>query len=191
MTVARSLAEFLTQVSYADLPPQTVDHAAMLIASTIASAALGSGIASATIMRALARERGGRPEASIWFDPGPRLPVADAAQVNAVMSDAAASDDSDLRNIVHAGTTLVSTALAMAERTDASGQDVLAAIVLGYEASGRIGEAITPGFRNKGFHGCLVAIFAGAVATGRLLKRASSKRARGSLKSMAARTARA
>jgi 2-methylcitrate dehydratase PrpD len=56
------------------------------------------------------------------------------------MSDAAASDDSDLRNIVHAGTTLVSTSLAIAERTGASGQDVLAAIVLGYEASGRIGS---------------------------------------------------
>jgi 2-methylcitrate dehydratase PrpD len=170
MTVARSLAEFLTQVSYVDLPPQTVDHAAMLIASTIASAALGSGIASSTIIRALARERGGTPEASIWFDSGPKLPVADAAQVNAVMSDAAASDDSDLRNIVHAGTTLVSTSLAMAERIGASGQDVLAAIVLGYEASGRIGEAITPGFRTQGFHGCLVAIFGGAVATGRLLE---------------------
>src|SRR5262245_7046405 len=169
MTVARSLATFLTQVSYAELPPQTVEHAAMLIASTIASAAMGSGIASSTIMRALAMERGGTPEASIWFDPGPKLPVADAAQVNAIMSDAAASDDSDLRNIVHAGTTLASTSLAVAERTGASGQDVLAAIVLGYEASGRIGEAITPGFRQRGFHGCLVAIFAGAVATGRLL----------------------
>jgi 2-methylcitrate dehydratase PrpD len=169
MTVARSLAEFLTQVSYADLPPQTVDHAAMLIASTIASAALGSGIVSSTIIRALAREHGGMPDASIWFDSGPKLPVADAAQVNAVMSDAAASDDSDLRNIVHAGTTLVSTSLAMAERMGASGQDVLAAIVLGYEASGRIGEAITPKFRTQGFHGCLVAIFGGAVATSRLL----------------------
>src|SRR5262249_50867039 len=164
MTVARSLAEFLKQVSYDDLPPQTVEHAAMLIASTIASAAMGSGIASSTIMRALARERGGTPEASIWFDPGPKLPVADAAQVNAIMSDAAASDDSDLRNIVHAGTSLAS-----AERTGASGQDVLAAIVLGYEASGRIGAAITPAFRQRGFHGCLVAIFGGAVATARLL----------------------
>src|SRR5919109_1762008 len=170
MTVARTLAEFLTQVSYADLPPQAVDHAAMLIASTIASAALGSGIASSTVIRALARERGGTPEASIWFDTGPKLPVADAAQVNAVMSDAAASDDSDLRNIVHAGTTLVATALATAERTGANGQDVLAAIVLGYEASGRIGEAITPGFRARGFHGCLVAIFGGAVAGARLLQ---------------------
>jgi 2-methylcitrate dehydratase PrpD len=169
MTVARSLAEFLTQVAYVDLPEQTVDHAAMLIASTIASAALGSGITSSTIIRALARERGGVPDASIWFDTGPKLPVSDAAQVNAVMSDAAASDDSDLRNIVHAGTTLVATSLATAERTGANGRDVLAAIVLGYEAAGRIGEAITPGFRHKGFHGCLVAIFGGAVATGRLL----------------------
>src|SRR5262249_28625739 len=169
MTVARSLAEFLKQVSYDDLPPQTVEHAAMLIASTIASAAMGSGIASSTIIRALAREHGGTPEASIWFDPGPKLPVAEAARVNAVMSDAAASDDSDLRNIVHTGTTLVSTALAMAERTGASGQEVLAAIVLGYETAGRIGEAVTPGLRNQGFHGCIVAIFGGAVATGRLL----------------------
>lgn len=169
MTIAHSLAEFLTQVSSVDLPPQTVEHAAMLIASTIASAALGSEIASATIIRALAREHGGTPEASIWFDPGPKLPVADAARVNAVMSDAAASDDSDLRNIVHTGTTLVSTSLALAERTGASGQEVLAAIVLGYEAAGRIGEAITPNFRHRGFHGCIVAIFGGAVATGRLL----------------------
>jgi 2-methylcitrate dehydratase PrpD len=141
----------------------------MLIASTIASAAMGSGIGSSTIIRALTREHGGTPEAAIWFDSGPRLPAADAARVNAVMSDAAASDDSDLRNIVHTGTTLTATSLAMAERTGASGQEVLAAMVLGYEAAGRIGEAITPGFRNQGFHGCLVAIFGGAVATGRLL----------------------
>lgn len=169
MSVARTLATFLGNVAYADLPPQTIEHAAMLIASTLASAAWGSGIDSARIMRDLARERGGKPEASLWFDAGPQLPVAEAAQVNAVMSDAAASDDSDLRNIVHAGTTLVSTSLALAERTGASGQDVLAAIVLGYEAAGRIGEAVTPGLRQRGFHGCVVAIFGGAVAAGRLL----------------------
>jgi 2-methylcitrate dehydratase PrpD len=170
MTIAGELAEFLTRVGPADIPPQAVDHAAMLIASTLASAALGAGIESSIIIRELARERGGIAEASLWFDAGPKLPVAEAAQVNAVMSDAAASDDSDLRNIVHAGTTLVATALAMAERNAASGEEVLAAIVLGYEAAGRIGEAITPGFRSRGFHGCLAAIFGGAAAAGRLLR---------------------
>ena len=169
MTVARELAEFLTRTSPADLPQQAVEHAAMLIASTLASAALGTGLESSGIIRDLARERGGRPDASLWFHPGPKLPMADAAQVNAAASDAAASDDSDLRNIVHAGTTLVATALAVGERTGAGGEEALAAIVLGYEAAGRIGEAITPGFRSRGFHGCLVAIFAGAVAAGRLL----------------------
>ncbi len=170
MTVARDLAEFLTQTSSADLPPQAVEHAAMLIASTLASAAMGAGLESSAIIRDLARERGGTAEASVWFDPRPKLPASDAARVNAVMSDAAASDDSDLRNIVHAGTTLVATALAIAERTGARGEEVLTAIVLGYEAAGRIGEAITPGFRARGFHGCLVAIFAGATAAGRLLQ---------------------
>ena len=170
MSIARDLATFLTGVSQDDLPPQALEHAAMLISSTLASAAGGSEIASSSIIHALAKDRGGRPEASIWFDSGPKLPVGDAAQVNAVMSDAAASDDSDLRNIVHAGTTLVSTSLAIAERTGSSGQDVLAAIVLGYEASGRIGEVITPTFQTRGFHGCLVAIFGGAVAAARLLR---------------------
>jgi 2-methylcitrate dehydratase PrpD len=169
MTVARTLAEFLSRTADPDLPAQTIDHATMMIASTIASAACGAGLASAGIIRDLARQRGGTPEASIWFDAGPKLPLADAARVNAVMSDAAASDDSDLRNIMHAGTPLVSTALATAERTGASGRAVLAAIVLGYEAAGRIGAAVTPGFRSQGFHGCLVAIFGGAVASARLL----------------------
>jgi 2-methylcitrate dehydratase PrpD len=169
MTVAGELAEFLTCTTPADLPPQAVEHAAMLIASTLASAALGTGLDSSRIIRDLARERGGRADAALWFNPGPKLPMADAAQVNAVASDAAASDDSDLRNIVHAGTTLAATTLAVAERSGAGGEAVLAAIVLGYEAAGRIGEAITPGFRTRGFHGCLVAIFAGAVAAGRLL----------------------
>ena len=170
MTVARQLAEFLTRTTTADLPPQTLDHAAMAIASTIASAAYGTGIESARIIRTLAHDRGGRPDAPLWFDTGAKLPAANAAQANAVMSDAAASDDSDLRNIVHAGTPLTATTLALAERDKADGETVLTAIVLGYEAAGRISEAITPGFRNRGFHGCLGAIFAATVAAGRMLR---------------------
>ncbi len=170
MTVARQLAEFLTATTTADLPSQAIDHAAMLIASTIASAAYGSGLASARIIRDIARDRGGRPDASLWFDTGSRLPIADAAQINAVMSDAAASDDSDLRNIIHAGTPLTAVSLALAERDGANGEAVLTAMVCGYEAAGRISEAITPGFRERGFHGCLGAIFAASVAASRLLR---------------------
>ncbi len=170
MTVARQLADVLAGVSVADLPPQAIDHAAMLIASTIASAAAGTQLTSARIIRDLARDRGGRPEASLWFDADARLPIADAAQANAAMSDAAASDDSDLRNIVHAGTPLTAVSLAIAERDGIGGETVLVAIVCGYEAAGRISDAITPGFRARGFHGCHGAVFAAAVAAARLLQ---------------------
>ena len=170
MSVARRLAEFLTQATTQDLPDQAIDHARMLIASTLASAACGRGIESARIIQSMARERAGRPDASVWFDPALRVPVADAAQVNAVMSDAAASDDSDLRNIVHAGTPLTATTLALAEHGGANGEAVLTAMVLGYEAAGRISEAVTPGFKERGFHGCLGAVFAAAVSAGRMLQ---------------------
>ena len=77
MSTARELAEFLTRITPADLPAQAVDHAAMLIASTLASAAMGRGIQSAAIIRDMAQERGGSAQASLWFDAGPKLPVVE------------------------------------------------------------------------------------------------------------------
>lgn len=169
MTVARDLANFFTGVTPSDLPPQALDHAAMLVASTIASAAMGNGLESAKIIKDMACSLGGSPRASVWFDASAKLPVVAAAQVNAVMSDAAASDDSDLRTIVHCGTPLVATALAAAEHHGGNGEDVLAAIVVGYEAAGRIIDAMT-GFRERGFHGSNAAIFAATGAAARLLR---------------------
>ncbi len=169
MTVAEALAECLVSTRYDDLPDQAIDHAAMIISSTLASAAYGANISSAQIVRDLAKARGGQAEASIWFDAGPKLPLVSAARVNAMMSDAAASDDSDLRNIVHAGTPLTAVSLAVAEKTGASGMDILAAMVTGYEAAGRIGEAISPTFNPLGHHGCKGAVFGGTIAAARLL----------------------
>ena len=170
MSIAGELARFLTGTSVDDLPPLALERARMVIASTIASAAMGADIVSSRIIRDLAMERGGTAEATLWFGGGIKLPVADAARVNAVMSDAAASDDSDLRNIAHIGTIVSTTSIAMAERAGASGRDVLAAMVLGYEVAGRIDEALTPGRSDRGFHSSITTIFAGAVASGTILK---------------------
>jgi 2-methylcitrate dehydratase PrpD len=170
MTHARDLAEFLAPLGYGDLPTRATDYAAMLIASTLASAACGKEIVSTRIVQELARERGGVAQSSLWFDAGPKLPAAETALVNAVMSDAAASDDSDLRAIVHCGTPLTATALALAERTGAGGSEVLAAMVCGYEAAGRISGPVSPDFRERGHHGSTMAIFAAAVAAGKLLQ---------------------
>src|SRR5688500_3137594 len=164
---ALALARFLNSTRYRDLPPKAIEHAKMILASTFASAAPGALIDSARILRDLAKEQGGKPEAPIWFD-GTRLPVREAARVNAALSDAAASDDSDIRNTAHEGTTLAAVGLAIAERVGATGQDLLGAMIVGYEAAGRIGEARRGG--RPGLHASQVVAFGGAVAAAKLLK---------------------
>jgi 2-methylcitrate dehydratase PrpD len=165
-TLALALAQFLNRTKYSDLPPLAIEHAKMILASTFASAAPGALIGSARIVRDLAKAQGGKEEATIWFD-GAKLPINEAARVNAMLSDAAASDDSDLRNVAHIGTTLTAVGLAVAERTGATGEDVLTAMVTGYEAAGRIGEALN-GSR-RGFHASVIVAFGGVVAAARLL----------------------
>src|SRR4051812_10631263 len=105
MTIASELGSFVARQRFSDLPTKSTDYAEMLISSTIASAGLGSTIESSRIVRQLEVERGGKPEATLGFGKAEKLPGAAAARVNALMSDAAASDDSDLRNIVHSGPT--------------------------------------------------------------------------------------
>lgn len=166
------------QIRYETLPAVAVKHAKMILASTLAGAAPGAKIGSARIIRELAKEQGGKPEASVWFD-GAKLPAASAARVNAMESDAYASDDSDLRNVAHIGTCLTAVGLAIGERMDASGRELLSAMVAGYEAAGRITEVITAGSSGagavsgtigRGFHASSIVAFGGAVAASKLLR---------------------
>jgi len=169
------LGHILNQMRFGDLPTTAIQHAKMVIASTLASAASGSRIGSAGIIRELAKEQGGKPEAPIWFD-GTKLPVNPAARVNAMLSDAAASDDSDLRNVAHTGTCLTAAGLAIAERVGATGQDLLCALVAGYEAAGRVGEALgrageaLSGNLGRGFHASMIVAFGGVVTAAKLLR---------------------
>lgn len=165
--LALTLARLFTRVTFADLPPVAIKHAKIILASTLASAAPGSRIGSAGIIRDLAKQQGGQPEATLWYD-GTRLPVSAAARVNAMLSDAAASDDSDLRNVAHTGTGLTAVGLAIGERTGASGPELLAAMVTGYEAAGRIGEALHNG--RTGLHASIIVAFGAVVAASKLLK---------------------
>ena len=169
-------------MSYATLPPGPIKYAKMILASTLCGAAAGANIGSVRIVRELAKEQGGKTEATVWFD-GAKLPVTSTARVNAMLSDAYASDDSDLRNVAHVGTCLAAVGLAVGERMAASGQETLGAMVAGYEAAGRITEAIAAsspsagrgagaisGSVGRGFHASAIVAFGGAVAAAKLLR---------------------
>ncbi|HUQ51432.1 MAG TPA: MmgE/PrpD family protein [Gammaproteobacteria bacterium] len=167
--LAIQLAQFATATRTRDLPAVALERARMSLASTVASAAMGFTIQSARIIRELDVRAGGAPSSTVWFD-GTQLPPGAAARVNAVASDAAASDDSDLRSIAHIGTIVSTVSMALAQQLGSTGADVLAAMVVGYEIAGRIDEALTPGRMQRGFHGSVSTVFGGTVAAGRLLE---------------------
>ena len=134
MPLALELAEFVTRTSYADLPPLVIERAKMVIASTFASAAVGTEIESARIVRALAKEQGGTPDASAWFG-GEKLPLAgDGARQRHAQRRRGLRRQRHSQRCAHR---YVSTAAALAagEKAGASGKDVLAALALGYEVS--------------------------------------------------------
>jgi 2-methylcitrate dehydratase PrpD len=179
LALARIVNEAMT---YASLPALAVKHAKIILASTFASAAAGRKIGSAGAIRELSKEQGGKPEATIWFD-GAKLPANSAARVNAMQSDAAASDDSDLRNVAHIGTNITAVSLAVGERVNAGGPDVLSAMVAGYEVAGRMSDALAAsapssergvgaisGTVGRGFHASSIVAFAGTVAAAKLLR---------------------
>ena len=91
MSVAGELAEFFVNTSFQDLRPNVVEHAKITIANTIASAAAGCHKRSVDIIRMQVAERVGPEESTVWFNAGPKIYVSDAARLNAMMSDAAAS----------------------------------------------------------------------------------------------------
>ena len=106
MSIASELALFVTSTPTENLPGLALERAKMSLASTVASAAAGFTIPSARMIRSIEKENGGAAQATLWFD-GAKLSAACAARVNAVASDAAASDDSDMRSIAHIGSLLL------------------------------------------------------------------------------------
>jgi 2-methylcitrate dehydratase PrpD len=81
-------------------------------------------------------------------------------------------DDTHVGAMLHPGVAAWSSALAIAEHTGASGPDVLAAVVAGYETIIRIGLAVQPSHFKRGFQSTGTCDgFGTAAAAGRLLFR--------------------
>jgi len=68
-----------------------------------------------------------------------------AALHNGCLGNVLEMDDVDKRAVLHAAPTIIPAALAMAEHVGASAKDFLDAIVIGYEATIRIGRAVGAG----------------------------------------------
>jgi 2-methylcitrate dehydratase PrpD len=118
---------------------RTQDRAAQHALDWLACAALGRlqpaarGFAAAAQLAAQGNHRTLGLSSRGWWD---------ALQVNAACGNMLEMDDLDRASILHPGPVIVPAAIAVAEQVGATGQQLLQAIVRGYEATIRIGRAL-------------------------------------------------
>jgi 2-methylcitrate dehydratase PrpD len=167
MTTA-ALAHFVVNTRYADLPAETVEAARLCFLDWLGSAFAGSTAPPTRALTQLVEELGSAPQATL-IPTGKRVSCLFAALVNAASSHVVEMDDLDKASIYHPGAVVIPAALALAEKLRARGTEFLRALVLGYEASIRIGEAVNPSHYRFWHTTGTVGTFGSAVACGALL----------------------
>ncbi len=169
LTTTRALARFVANARYEDLPGDIVSAARQYILDSFGCQIGGATMPHAQIALGLFTEMGGTPE-STMLATGQRTAAPLAGYVNGALANALDFDDCYL-DIAHPAATIVPAALAIAERVNASGKELLNAVVVGYEVSLRICDAIRPS-RERHRIGPTMAtwqIFGAAVAAAKLL----------------------
>ncbi|MGI9254408.1 MAG: MmgE/PrpD family protein [Thermomicrobiales bacterium] len=167
LPVSRLLAEALASTRYADLPDEIVDHARRAVLDWAGSALAGAFEPAAAMARAFVADLGTSSQATIFPDRRGSAPAA--ALANGVASHILEYDDVHKGSTLHAAAPVIPAALAVAEREHASGEAFLLAVVLGYEAALRVGEAVNPS-HYRYFHPTgTAATFGAAVAAGSLI----------------------
>jgi len=136
------LANYVATSNYEDLPANVIKDAKERMGNAIACGLGGRKTPEGDILIDMMKEIGGKPEATIIGD-RTRLSFMQAAQVNRVIMHMLDYDD-DLTNICHMSIVLIPVALAIGERIDASGKEIINAYVLGCEVVARLRDAINP-----------------------------------------------
>jgi 2-methylcitrate dehydratase PrpD len=140
--VTRELATYAVETEFEDYPQEVIDRAKVLILDSIGCMFGGCQTNLGEAILTPIRSMGGSEEATI-VGGGVKVPTIQAAFVNGTTANALDYDDT-LLGIGHPGASIIPAALAIGEWTNASGRDVLNAILIGYDVGDRIGLAIQP-----------------------------------------------
>jgi 2-methylcitrate dehydratase PrpD len=167
----RALARFVVQTRPADLPPAVVHQATRCLVDWLGVALGGQQERAVDILLAYAYEVGGRAQASV-VGRGFRTSAPLAALLNGQASHVLDFDDTfaSTETTLHGTPPVYSAALAAGEWQRASGAEVLAAFVLGFEVAARVALALGPEHYDAGWHVTGTAgRFGAAAAAGKLL----------------------
>jgi len=166
---SRALAEFAAGLQSRHVPGPVLDRAEDLFLDWVGSALAGKGARAVGIIEGFAREMGPASGGSEVLVSRRETTPLFAAMVNAAASHVAEQDDVHNGSVFHPATVVFPVALAVSQVRGASGPELLAASVAGYEVGIRVGEFLGRShykvFHTTGTAGTLAA----AVTAGRLL----------------------
>lgn len=153
MDCTKILSEFIYNLKYSDIDLDTKQTAKLLIADYFSACIAGyrtNKIFNEAVL-SLMEEIGGTEQSSILFS-DKKMPATNSAFVNAVYAHGADMDDGNRKAMGHVGAHVIPSVLALAETLDVSENDILVAIVAGYEVYCRVAAAVQPGLVHRGFH---------------------------------------
>jgi 2-methylcitrate dehydratase PrpD len=165
MHETRTLAQFVAQTQFTDLPARLVDDCKIMVLDTFGAGFVGAMQPWAQRAVAMVGDFGGASEASVMHQAW-RTDISRAALANGFLIGAF---ECEPLTGSHASGTVLPAVLAVCQREHLSGQAFLTALAVGFEVSARIartavGLESVRGFHNPGTQGP----FGAAVAVGKL-----------------------
>jgi 2-methylcitrate dehydratase PrpD len=168
--ITRKLAERVNTLRLDDMRAEDRAVARQCLLDWFGVTLAGADEPGVAMLTADAEDQGGHAQATL-VGQGRRVAARQAALINGTASHAHDYDDVNLAMNGHATVAVAGGVMALAERLDVSGEDLLAAFVAGYEATCHVGQLVLPSHYENGFHAtATTGVFGAAAACGRLLK---------------------
>lgn len=170
MTASTVLAEFALGLRYEDIPEHVLERARVMLIDTVAVASFGAHLPWSRMIATYA-ERNSPAGASRILGTAVNVRPPYAALANGAQAHAFELDSLCQPSVgVHPGASLTAPALAVGQDVGASGREVLAAVVAGFEVMYRVGDAARHTSEHLGFHAPgLTGVFGAVAVAGRLL----------------------
>ncbi|MDB5415663.1 MAG: uncharacterized protein JWR10_3998 [Rubritepida sp.] len=171
--VTAQFARYAAAIRHQDLPADVETRTRFLILDLLGNIVRGRHDAeSSAPLMAAARVMGLATGNHAVFGESSRWSPAGAALLNGAFAHSLDFDDTHAAGTLHPGAPVIPAALAAAELVGASGKDVIAAIVAGYEVTNRLAVALPGGDHyDRGYHpSATCGVFGAAAAAGRVLR---------------------
>ncbi|MEQ1773995.1 MAG: MmgE/PrpD family protein, partial [Burkholderiales bacterium] len=168
--VTAMLAEWALSRETARMPADVCEAARRCVLDWMAVALAGASDPLIRILIDAAMEEGGHPHCTLIAQ-RERVAPLQAALINGTTSHVLDYDDVNLSMNGHPTAAVLPAVLALAEKRGASGTEILAAFVAGYETAARVGLLVAPGHYARGYHAtCTIGVIAAAAGCARLLR---------------------